>query len=137
MKLCIPTTDERGLEAVVADHFGGAPFLTLVDEATGQIEIVSNGGRRAHGTCRPAGRLDGHGVDAVVSPQMGRRALAVLEQAGYRVYRAPGPRVGDVMAASKAGSLTPMTVDAVCGGHGGGCGGRHHQHRHGGRREVR
>lgn len=132
MKLCIPTYDDHGLGATVADHFGRAPFLTIVDEESGAVEVVRSGPHTSG--CRPAARLEGHAIDAVVGAGIGRRALAVLQGAGYRVLVSPGPTVSDVLAASKAGRLVPFSPETACGGHHQvGCAGHHHRHRRGGR----
>jgi predicted Fe-Mo cluster-binding NifX family protein len=132
MRLCIPTLDGRGLEGEVAAHFGSAPYFTLVDDSTDQIEVLQNRGHHhAHGACTPAAPLAGRGVEAVACSGLGRRALAQLEDAGFRVFQAAGPQVADVLRTWKAGGLRPMTLEAACAGHGGGCGGGPHRHRHG------
>ena len=28
MKICVPTENDRGMEAIAASHFGSAPFFT-------------------------------------------------------------------------------------------------------------
>jgi len=139
MKLCIPTKDDRGPEAQPFGHFGSAPFFTLVDTDTGEIEVVANSNpHHRHGTCHPMRQLRDRGLDAVVCRGLGRRALAVLEGAGVDVMVASEGNVTDILVAVQEGALQPLTADEACRGHGHGHGHGHgdryerrHRHRHG------
>lgn len=119
MKICLPTEDEKGLDAQVYGHFGSAPYLTVVDTATGRTEVIARSGDHQHGACVPAGFVARAGVDAVVCGGMGRRALAALE--GTAVYLAAGGRVRDVIAELEAGRLPQLGADGACSGGHHGC----------------
>ena len=87
MKMCIPTRDERGMQSEVFDHFGSAPFFTLVDSESGQVEVEQNDNtHHGHGTCHPLRQFGSHSIDAVVCQAMGRGAVASLKEAGVRVF---------------------------------------------------
>lgn len=117
MRLCIPTADSRGREARLSDHFGSAPYFTLVDSDTGTVDVRPNRqARHAHGSCEPAKGLDGQGVDAVVCRGLGRRALGGLEQAGIRVFVTDAGDVDGAVTAFRAGRIVPLTHDTACGG---------------------
>jgi len=65
MKICIPTLDDSGLEARISDHFGSAPFYTIVDSDAESIAVISNGQHgdqhtHAHGQggCRALQRIN-------------------------------------------------------------------------------
>jgi predicted Fe-Mo cluster-binding NifX family protein len=116
MRICIPTDGVEGLGAEVAHHLGRAPFLTLVDTDSGAFDVIANAARRG-GQCQPAAPLAGRGVDAVVCPGLGRRALAMLEAAGIRVLATRASRVGDVLESLRAGAAREMSTAEACGGH--------------------
>jgi predicted Fe-Mo cluster-binding NifX family protein len=117
MRLCIPTTDNRGLQARLSDHFGSAPYFTLVDDASGVVEVLPNGhARHQPGHCDAAKGLEAHRIDAVVCLGVGRRALHSLEQAGIRVFVAVAADVEGAVQAFHAGQLAPLTADGACGG---------------------
>jgi predicted Fe-Mo cluster-binding NifX family protein len=130
MKICVPTHDENGLDAEVYDHFGSAPFFTVVEVESGEVDVIRNGGPegRQHGGCAPLEQLSGHSIDAMVCQGIGRGAILRLEERGIQVLLAgpaPGSRVRDVIAAARDGRLRNASPLDACqgGGHGGGrCG---------------
>jgi predicted Fe-Mo cluster-binding NifX family protein len=117
MRICLPTEDEKGLESRLYGHFGSAPYLTIVDTATGRTDVMPRGDHE-HGACAPAALVTSAAVDAVVCGGMGRRALAALD--GTAVYVGTEGRVRDVLAELEAGRLHKLTAaDACADGHGG------------------
>jgi predicted Fe-Mo cluster-binding NifX family protein len=131
MKICIPTKDDRGPDAEPFRHFGSAPFFTLVDTETGEIEVVANSNpHHRHGTCYPMSQLREHELDAIVCRGVGRRAFASLESEGVSVMIASEGNVADILVAVQAGALQPMTADEACHGRHGHQHGHHHHHRH-------
>jgi len=129
MKICIPTNDDRGLEAESCEHFGSAPFFTLCDLGTEDIQTLKNPDRHhAHGDCRPTLILGKHQVDAVVCRGLGRNARASLRNQGYQLYDTREPHVKGIVEAFKAGQLKPMSENGDCGRHGHE-GQRSHHHR--------
>jgi predicted Fe-Mo cluster-binding NifX family protein len=118
MKICMPTEDEKGLDSVLAGHFGSAPCLTILDTSTGRAEVVTRGGAD-HGACVPASIAASAMVDAVVCAGMGRKALAALE--GIPVYLAASAPVRDVLAELEAGRLQRLDVSGACAGDHGAC----------------
>jgi predicted Fe-Mo cluster-binding NifX family protein len=137
MRICIPTLDDSGLQAIPSDHFGSAPFFTLVDTGTEEVETIKNGGEHhVHGRCQPIHSLPVESVDAIVCRGLGQRALARLNDAGLSVLISGAPNVSEILTAYKRGELVPMTAEQACGGgHGHGHGhvhGQGHQHGQGG-----
>lgn len=118
MKICIPTMGSKGLEERVHEHFGGAPFFTLVETQTGAVEIIDNQNQHhSHGSCHPMLSLNGKGVEAVVTSGMGRRAIEMLNDGNVKVYRAEGATVADIVNQYKSGVLTELTPETACAGH--------------------
>lgn len=119
MKLCVPTIGNGGLSEKVNDHFGSAPYFTLIDLDSNEVEIISNQNEHhTHGSCHPTQALEGKNVEAVVCNGMGRRAIQILNMEGLKVYIAEGNTVQDVVGAYKNGQLSELTPDQACAGHG-------------------
>jgi len=126
MRICIPTRDERGMESELFGHFGSAPFFTLVDSESGEVEVRKNDNtHHGGGGCHPMRQLGSRSVDAVVCRGMGRRAVASLSEAGVRVLvlgEDAGETVRDVVAAAREDRLVPFSDEDPCRGHGDGRG---------------
>lgn len=150
MKICIPSADDKGLESKVFDHFGRAPFFTLVELENGEIEVMPNPDchstdDRGRHSCHHTGHLKARGVNAVVSGGIGRNAYAGLNRAGFEVLVADQPTVRDLVETVKNGGAQRLEMDRACGGgrfgdghgHGRGhgygnrCGDGHPHHEHG------
>lgn len=121
MNLCIPVTEDKGLQSPVSAHFGSAPLFVVVDTDTGGVRAIPNGNRHHdHGLCRPLESISGQAVDGVAVGGIGMGALGKLLSAGIRVFIAEGSTVEETLAAFRAGSLREATREAACGGHGAG-----------------
>ena len=125
MNVCIPSRNDRGLDAPVAEHFGHAEWFTLVDTDDGRIEARPNPGcHTGAGACQHVGLLQGLGVEAVAGIRIGRRATEALRAAGIEVLSSTAPTVAEVVDALRSGRATAFDLDATCDGH-------HHGHGHG------
>ena len=135
MKICIPTKDERGMQSELFDHFGSAPFFTVVDSESGQVEVIQNSNiHHSPGACHPMRQFGPRALDAVVCQGMGRRAVASLREAGVQVLLMEGDAgqtVQDVVSAARDNRLKPFSEQDACQGHGHGQG-RGHRHGPGG-----
>lgn len=126
MLVCIPTVNDKGLAASLSDHFGSAPYYTLVESQGGEARVVANRhSRHGHGSCRPLDDPSLGRFDAVICLGMGRRALASLQAAGIGVFLTRSYRVEEALAEHREGRTTPLTEVGACHG------GRGEQHRHG------
>ena len=122
MRLCMPTVHDRGRAVPLSDHFGSAPYFTIVDSESGATEVIPNHhAQHAPGSCDAARSIAAHRVDAVVCLGLGRRALASLENAGIAVFLSSAGTVGGAVDAFVAGRLPRMQAEAACGG----CQGHH------------
>jgi predicted Fe-Mo cluster-binding NifX family protein len=118
MKLCIPTEDSAGLDARVCEHFGSAPFFTVVDTDSENVELLNNRNlAHQHGACNPVSSIESQAIDAVVCGGLGKRALARLQQSGFEVYLSDAATVRDVVADQRGGKLREATIEEACGGH--------------------
>jgi len=64
MRICIPTTTDTGVTAVVSEHFGSAPYFTIYDCDSRACETIDNSDlAHAHGACNPIAALTDARVD--------------------------------------------------------------------------
>jgi len=118
MNLCIPVTEDKGLQSPVSGHFGPAPLFAIVNPDMGVCRTISNrDSHHSHGACQPLASLAGEGVDAVVVDGIGAGALSKLQAAGVRVFLAEQPTVEAVVAAFKTGTLQLATPEGACAHH--------------------
>lgn len=119
MWLCVPTTDDGGLSAPLSDHFGRAPFFTLVERATGRTETVTNpSARHEHGACRPLDALAERTPDALLCRGIGRRAFERLAALGVEVFLVDAADVDGALRAFEEGRAAAVTPASACrGGH--------------------
>ncbi len=123
MKICFPVERNEGMESLVFGHFGSAPLFVMVDTDTRQVrEIANRDLHHAHGACSPLKALGEETADAIVVGGIGAGALAGLNRAGLKVYRAEGVTIADNITCLSMDSLQELTPAQVCGGHSGGCG---------------
>lgn len=125
MKICIPTNDDQGMDAILCDHFGSAPYFTFIDTDTGTCEVMRNGGSdHVHGACRPLEFMGTRTVDAVVCRGLGRGAFSKLQAGGVEVLVSLEKNVAATVLALGEERLLAMSPERACGGHG-------HAHAHG------
>ncbi len=118
MRICVPTTTDLGLTALVHGHFGSAPYFTLVDADGGNLKVILNSNEHhEHGQCTPLGQLQAETFDALVVAGMGRRAMQAVQTTGARVLKAAGYTVQENLAALNAGKLVDMSDSHACEGH--------------------
>jgi predicted Fe-Mo cluster-binding NifX family protein len=119
MKICLPTTGNKGLKEMVFNHFGSAKFFTIYDTEKQTLEVIENANEHhEHGTCHPLGAIEGHNVDAILSGGMGRRAVQMLNEGGIKVYLMEGNTVSEAIKNFEGNKLTELTFDNACSGHG-------------------
>lgn len=120
MKICFPIVTDQGLDSTVYDHFGSASLFIVVDNESGQISTINNQDTgHQHGACNPVSSLGGHSIDAVVVGGIGAGAVAKLQQAGIKVFKAQTATVGENLTLLQNGGFN-QSLSASCGGH-------HHQ----------
>jgi predicted Fe-Mo cluster-binding NifX family protein len=120
MKVCVPTMSNKNqLNEQVFNHFGSASYFTIYDTDSKTSEIIENdNSHHNHGSCQPVNALAGHKVDAVLTGGMGRRAIALFNEAGIRVFLLEGGTVAEAIEKFEANLLKELDVESGCGGHG-------------------
>lgn len=118
MILCIPTKTNEGQTAAVYEHFGSAPFFTLVDTASGAVEIIDNSNQHhTHGMCQPMSALEGKAINAVICKGMGARAVQRLNEGGIKAYLAAFATVQEIVHSYQRSQLPEITPVNACNQH--------------------
>lgn len=110
MKIAIPAAKDDP-QSVPEERFGRTPGFLIYDTTTGQWSYLEN--RQNYDApqgagIQSAGKLVDSGVNAVVSPNLGPKAFAVLQQANIPVYNMQPGTVAQNAAACAAGELARM-----------------------------
>lgn len=111
MKIAITASDNSGFEAKVDSRFGRAPYFTVVDTDTEEIEFIENDAVNAsHGAGVSAAQtIADLGVSAVISGNFGPRAFSGLQQADLNIYSYSGGTVKSALDAFKKGALQEIS----------------------------
>ena len=112
-RIIVPTTDQQGLNATLAEHFGRAPFFTVVDlndkrDAT-NVKTVPNMGEHAGGMGYTHDHILELKPNAIIVYGMGPRGLNTFQSACVAVLRANAKTVGEVIASYKEDKLQELT----------------------------
>jgi predicted Fe-Mo cluster-binding NifX family protein len=121
-KIIIPTENHDGINAPLAQHFGRAPYFTVVDLDDGKVTLVmavSNTSEHVGGSGSPHDVLTRLQPKAVIVYGMGPRGIMAFESSGISVLKAEGTTVKEVVDAYLAGKLEALTE---------GCPDAHHHH---------
>jgi predicted Fe-Mo cluster-binding NifX family protein len=107
MKIAITATGE-GLDAPASPIFGRSQYLVLVETDTMDSESLPNPAISAAGGAgiQAAQFLTGHGIQALVTGNVGPNAYQVLHAANIPVYLYNGSTVRQAVSAFVSGELT-------------------------------
>jgi predicted Fe-Mo cluster-binding NifX family protein len=115
-RIVIPTEDKSGLDAHLAQHFGKAPYYTIVDlDDNNQnigVKTEVNKGEHVGGTGHPHEHLLALKPDTFVVHGMGPGCLSSLQDAGIKVLQATGTTVKEIVESFKEGKLN--TLSGAC-----------------------
>ncbi len=118
MKLAV-TSQGPELTSTVDPRFGRAKCFLVVDTETDEVQAVDNSANleATHGAGIQAGRKVAElGVEAVVTGNVGPKALATLKAAGVRVYTGATGTVADAIEQLNTHKLV-LTVRTGVAGH--------------------
>ncbi len=119
MLVCVPTSNNAGMEGVVHEHFGSAPFFTLYNTESESCEVIENrNAHHSHGTCHPMNQLTKFKIDAIVCSGMGRRAVETLKTAGIRAMVTKADNVKEAISQLADGVAQDIDPATACRGHG-------------------
>ena len=122
MIICIPTTDNGGIEASISPHFGRTAWFTFVNAFTGEVECLRNDERNhIHGACVPTEEIVRRGVEGVLCRGIGRGASARLTAAGIPVYLTQERVTSSALEELSCGRATLLDGTGACSESHGGC----------------
>jgi predicted Fe-Mo cluster-binding NifX family protein len=120
--IIVPVSDNNGLNARIAEHFGRAPFYAVVavdkDGKVESVETLENKGEHFGGEGHMHDHILERKPNAIITYGMGPRGLVGFQEAGVAVLKANADTVKDVIASYKDDKLQELTE---------GC---HHAHHH-------
>ena len=108
MRIAFSCDDDRGLEGVVAHHFGRCPYYTFVDVENGKVrnvDVVSNPYYSQHAPGVVPDFIHSQGADVMITGGMGSRAVAFFNQYGIEVVTGASGTVRYALEAYLQGRL--------------------------------
>ena len=90
MRIAVSADNSNELDSVVSPHFGRCPYFVIVDLAAKRFDVFPNPGLEAHEGAGPrtAQALKQHGIDVVLTGQVGPNARRALDAAGIAMATA-------------------------------------------------
>jgi len=123
MKICVPAMSNKNqLNEQVFNHFGSAAYFTIFDTETKIYKSIENdNSHHNHGSCQPVQALAGYEVDAILTAGMGRRAIALFNEAGIKVFMYEGGTIADAIGKFETNQLKELDIESGCSSHSHGC----------------
>ena len=87
MKIAVTAETNEGLDSIVAQHFGHAPFFIMVDVENDEVQNtqgVANPFIAGHAPGEVPGFIKEQKADIMLSGGMGGRAIQFFEEAGIK-----------------------------------------------------
>jgi predicted Fe-Mo cluster-binding NifX family protein len=112
-RVIVPTEDQQGLNARLAEHFGRAPYYTVVDfdnrgEVT-SIKVVANVSEHVGGTGSPHDHIIDLQPKALIVHGMGTRGITAFQNSGIEVLKTNSNTVKEIVDEYKQGKLEEIT----------------------------
>jgi len=123
MKIAVTAENNNGLDSVVAQHFGHAPFFILADVENGEVTTVqgvANPFAEAHQPGQIPGFIQQQKANVILSGGMGGRAIEFFEQAGIKAATGATGTVRQALEYYFGGKLKEAAPcdESVAHGHG-------------------
>jgi predicted Fe-Mo cluster-binding NifX family protein len=113
MRIVVPVSDERGLDAWLSEHFGRAPYYAIVDlDDEGQVigqRTIANTSEHFGGVGHPPDQILQLQPEALITYGMGPRALRIFQSAKVAVLRTNANTVREVVKAYNDDELEELT----------------------------
>lgn len=113
VRLVVPSSEEKGLDSQLSQHFGRAPFYVVVDlDEKGSIisdSVIPNTSEHFGGVGVPPDRIIQLKPNALVTYGLGSKALAMFQAAGVAVLRTEANTVREVVSAYNNNEMQELT----------------------------
>ena len=123
MKIAVTAENNNGLDSMVAQHFGHAPYFMLVEVENDEVSStqgVANPFAESHQPGQIPGFIKGQNADVMLSGGMGGRAIQFFEQYGIKAATGADGTVRQALENYFGGKLTEAAPcdESVAHGHG-------------------
>jgi predicted Fe-Mo cluster-binding NifX family protein len=111
-RIVIPTENQQGLNARLAEHFERAPYYTVLEldgNEVSNVKTVPNVGEHAGGRGYSHDHILELQPNAIIVYGMGPRGLDTFQSSGVVVLRANANTINEVMVAYKNDKLQELT----------------------------
>lgn len=85
------------MDEKISPHFGRAPAFAVYDDENEDLKIISNTSEHMGGKGKPPELMAEEGVDVMLTSNLGRRAVAMFERMGIKVYCGASGTVEDAI----------------------------------------
>ena len=108
MIIAVPLETSEGLDSLICEHFGSAPFYAVCDTDSGKLQIVENS-NRGH---------EQNNIEAVLCKGIGARAIGRLRMLNIDVYVAEGlSTLSEALDSCKRGVMRKVEAQDACQAH--------------------
>lgn len=123
MKIAVTAENNNGLDSMVAQHFGHAPYFMLAEVENGEVTAVqgvANPFAEAHQPGQIPAFIHAQKADVILSGGMGGRAIEFFEQYGIKAATGASGTVRQSLENYFGGKLKEAAPcnDSVAHGHG-------------------
>ncbi|MEJ2241561.1 MAG: NifB/NifX family molybdenum-iron cluster-binding protein [Candidatus Bathyarchaeota archaeon] len=113
VRIVVPVSDEKGIDARLSEHFGRAPFYAIIDlNENGKVigeETIANTSEHFGGVGLPPERIFQFKPKALVTYGLGSKALRMFQDMGVAVLRTEANTVRGVINAYNSNELQELT----------------------------
>jgi len=113
VRIVVPVSDEKGIDAQLSEHFGRAPYFAIIDlDDEGHVigqGTISNTSEHFGGAGNPPDRILQLQPKALITYGMGPRALRIFQNARVAVLRTNLNTVREVVTAYNNNELQELT----------------------------
>ncbi|NHJ85401.1 MAG: dinitrogenase iron-molybdenum cofactor biosynthesis protein [Asgard group archaeon] len=118
MIIAFPVINDKGLDGLLADHFGRAPLFALYDTESKEVKTVDNGGDHFGGTEPVPTFLKGIGTNVLICKGLGRKAIMLFNDHDIGVFITQNSLVKDALELYNKNQLVQATETDGCSGSG-------------------
>jgi predicted Fe-Mo cluster-binding NifX family protein len=123
MKIAVTAENNNGLESMVAQHFGHAPYFMLVEVENGEVSAtqgIANPFAEQHQPGQIPGFIKEQSADVMLSGGMGGRAIQFFSEYGIKTATGASGTVRQALENYLGGKLSEAAPcdESVAHGHG-------------------
>jgi predicted Fe-Mo cluster-binding NifX family protein len=123
MKIAVTAENNNGLDSMVAEHFGHAPYFMLVDVENGEVSTVESAANpyaEAHQPGQIPAFIKQLNANVILSGGMGGRAIQFFEELGIKAATGANGTVCQALENYLGGKLKEAAPcdESVAHGHG-------------------